>query len=347
LAGEIPDRVPLFEMCFWPQTIQRWQKEGLPEGVSPIDFLEMDHLAFLQFDDTLGLEPKVLEDKLDYQIVTDSYGKTLKQWKNGASNYSPPQYLDHALKGANDWQRLKELLVPGKHRIPPGFYEMYQQEREKGSFICLLPDEAAWFMLNRTADVATGLMWFILEPELTSDIIRTQTEFILKMCELIVSAGIKPDAIWLSSDLCYKNGMLFSPDVYRRFVMPSHQMIKEFCVEHDLFLMYHCDGKVDQFIPLLIESGVDSVHPLEARSENDVRNYKGLFGDRITLIGNISVEVLSSDKKAIKKEVQSKMTVAKQNGRYIFHSDHSVPPTVSLDNYRYAVELARELGSYS
>jgi uroporphyrinogen decarboxylase len=36
----------------------------------------------------------------------------------------------------------------------------------------------------------------------------------------------------------------------------------------------------------------------------------------------------------------------RENGGYIFSSDHSVPDSVSLENFRYIVGLARELGSY-
>jgi hypothetical protein len=32
--------------------------------------------------------------------------------------------------------------------------------------------------------------------------------------------------------------------------------------------------------------------------------------------------------------------------RYLFHSDHSIPPGVSLANYAFAVELAKKYGSY-
>jgi len=39
--------------------------------------------------------------------------------------------------------------------------------------------------------------------------------------------------------------------------------------------------------------------------------------------------------------------VLKENGGYVFSSDHSVPDSVSLDNFRYIVELAKELGSYA
>jgi uroporphyrinogen decarboxylase len=38
--------------------------------------------------------------------------------------------------------------------------------------------------------------------------------------------------------------------------------------------------------------------------------------------------------------------VLKENGGYIFSSDHSVPSSVSLENFRRIVNLAKELGSY-
>jgi len=36
----------------------------------------------------------------------------------------------------------------------------------------------------------------------------------------------------------------------------------------------------------------------------------------------------------------------KKNGGYIFSSDHSVPDSVSLENFRAIVDLAKELGTY-
>jgi uroporphyrinogen decarboxylase len=36
----------------------------------------------------------------------------------------------------------------------------------------------------------------------------------------------------------------------------------------------------------------------------------------------------------------------KENGGYIFSSDHSVPSSVSLEDFRGIVELAKKLGRY-
>lgn len=59
--------------------------------------------------------------------------------------------------------------------------------------------------------------------------------------------------------------MLFSPEIYKKLVYASHRKIKSFCQKHNLFLIFHCDGYVKEFIPLLIEAGVDAIQPLEAR----------------------------------------------------------------------------------
>jgi uroporphyrinogen decarboxylase len=36
----------------------------------------------------------------------------------------------------------------------------------------------------------------------------------------------------------------------------------------------------------------------------------------------------------------------KQNGGYIFASDHSIPDAVSLENFRHIISLVKEAGSY-
>jgi uroporphyrinogen decarboxylase len=38
--------------------------------------------------------------------------------------------------------------------------------------------------------------------------------------------------------------------------------------------------------------------------------------------------------------------VAKEDGGYIYHSDHSVPNTVSFRQYQRVIELIRKYGEY-
>ena len=48
----------------------------------------------------------------------------------------------------------------------------------------------------------------------------------------------------------------------------------------------------------------------------------------------------------IEAEIVRLLPILKENGGYIFREDHSIPDSVSLDNYRRIVQIARDLGSY-
>jgi uroporphyrinogen-III decarboxylase len=104
---------------------------------------------------------------------------------------------------------------------------------------------------------------------------------------------------------------------------------------------------VREFIPLLIEAGVDCIQPLEARAGNDVRALKPRYGQQIALFGNQNMDVFAAgDPDAVAHEVTSKLAAAMPGGGYIYHSDHSVPPTVSFATYSHAVALAKAHGRY-
>ena len=64
----------------------------------------------------------------------------------------------------------------------------------------------------------------------------------------------------------------------------------------------------------------------------------------MAFMGNIRTEALTGTRSDIEKEVLPKLKAFKKTGGYICMSDHSVPPTVSFDNYRYMVELVKSEG---
>ena len=49
---------------------------------------------------------------------------------------------------------------------------------------------------------------------------------------------------------------------------------------------------------------------------------------------------------AIEAELREKITLAMAGGGYIYHSDHSIPPEVTLETYLYAMKVLDEIGTY-
>ncbi len=342
LARGIPDRVPMLETSYWPQTIERWRAEGLPADTNPVDHFGLDPMPGIWFDCSLQLEERTLHETADYRIIVDANGVTTKTW---ITHYATPAQLEFTITGRDTWQAHRQRLRPGPARISEASWQAYRAARARDAFVYLNPGEPCWQVM-RVAGHEAALIWMIEQPELVAEMLADYTDLAIAMCELAVAQGMQFDALWFFSDMCYKNGMLFSPAVYRALIQPQHQRIARLCREHGWPLILHCDGDVRQFIPLLIEAGFDCIQPLEARAGNDVRELKPLYGGRIIFFGNISTDAMARGGEQLETEVRTKVLAAKPGGGYIYHSDHSVPPTVSLDNYRRVVELVREHGRY-
>jgi uroporphyrinogen decarboxylase len=98
-------------------------------------------------------------------------------------------------------------------------------------------------------------------------------------------------------------------------------------------------------MPEFIEMGLDALNPLEVKAGMNPAELKKKYGNKLVLHGGINA-VLWDDIDAIEAEMKRVVPVLKQGGGYIFSSDHSVPSSVSLENFRRITTLAKELGSY-
>ena len=56
--------------------------------------------------------------------------------------------------------------------------------------------------------------------------------------------------------------------------------------------------------------------------------------------------VLWNDQEAILEEIKVSLPVLKESGGYVFSSDHSIPNSVSLENFRQIIGLVKELGRF-
>jgi len=362
LNFKVPDRVPIFEQLFWPATIERWRKEGLselPEKVDPNNslimeksmdiihkYLGMDRAHFISFfDESACFKEKVLVETEKYVVKTSSYGCTLKYWKE-ERGYSTPQHIDFPVKTESDWFEYKKRLIASEEKLVNGIGKICESVWKTGDFLFLSQREPCWPILCDIMGFNRGLATMYKNPELFDDMLKTLTDQLIEMCKIIEEKGMDYDGVYLRGDLCYKKGMLFSPRIYKNLLYKYHKKICDFFKKRNKPVIHHCDGNVTQYIPLIVESGFTGIEPLEVRAGNDVRELKKKWNGKIVLLGNISVETLSSTKKKIEKEVISKVLSAKEGGGYVFKSDHTVPPTVSLENYSYAVKLAKKYGKY-
>ena len=98
-------------------------------------------------------------------------------------------------------------------------------------------------------------------------------------------------------------------------------------------------------LPDIVNTGVDGLNPLEVKAGMDVRKVKREYGSRLTLRGGVNA-VLWDQKEAIISEIRDLIPVLKEKGGYIFSSDHSIPNSVCLENFKEIVAEVKQVGAY-
>ena len=99
------------------------------------------------------------------------------------------------------------------------------------------------------------------------------------------------------------------------------------------------------FMPDCIDAGVDALNPLEVKAGVDTKAVKDAYGDKLVLHGGINAQQWKNTERIL-AEIEDKVPYLKQNGGYIFSSDHSVPNDVSLENMRIIMEAVKKVGQY-
>ena len=189
-------------------------------------------------------------------------------------------------------------------------------------------------------------VWMCEDPGLVTDMFAAHTQLIIDLYEGIKALGVAFDGAWFNDDLGYRNAPLISPAMYCDLVLPHHKRLCDHFAGEGLKAILHSDGNVAPLIPHFLDAGFAALHPLEAKAGLDVRDLKPIYGDRLVLFGNIDVRRLAGTREDIEEEIRGKVTAAQGGGGDIYHSDHSVPNDVSLDNYRFAVETLERYGKY-
>ncbi len=304
-----------------------------------IDYFKWDFAGIHGPDLSLRLPTEVIEETDTYIHRIDANGVERRDWK-GESGHTP-HWLSHTLNNGADWFRYKERLTPTPDRLNANMKEHWQTLRDRGLFTHWTSVEAyesAWPVFGQV-NIFTMMMD---EPEAVKDVFLTYTDLIISLAQQALDDGIDFDGVWVFGDVGYRNGTLFSPECYEELLFPAHRKMCGFFNDHGKPVILHSCGQIKSLIPRFIEAGFAAIQPLEAKCQQDVRELREIHGRKIVFFGNMDVRKLSGTKDEVREEVTSKLEAVATDGGYIFHSDHSIPPTVPFDNYMYALQLLDE-----
>lgn len=140
----------------------------------------------------------------------------------------------------------------------------------------------------------TALMNMIAEPELYEAVDAKIMEFYLKANEIFYKAAKgRMHAVLIGNDMGSQRGLMLSPDMVRRFIIPGCKKLVEQAHDYGLKVIYHSCGSIVDVIPDLIDAGVDVIHPIQALAAGmEPRSLKEKFGDKVAFCGGVDTQDL-------------------------------------------------------
>jgi methylmalonyl-CoA mutase cobalamin-binding domain/chain len=255
---------------------------------------------------------------------------------------------DRSIKSRDDFE--KNVVLPDDADIEAKmvFVREYRQALDRSRTkigLCVL--FAAFFQT---------LYEFVIGLEDTMKLVYEDREFIDHLldlsadwCARFSAAAVKNgvDFIWSADDVAFKTGLFLPPQLMRELWLPKLQRIHQPALAAGKPVMFHSDGNVDELVPMLLDAGVDCLHPLDPYGV-DYRAVKRRFGDRLCLAGNIDIEfpLAHGTPADVEKDVQAHMEALKPGGGYVCGSSHSIVNYIPHDNYIAMLNAIHRYGVY-
>ncbi|PKO07257.1 MAG: hypothetical protein CVU41_02955 [Chloroflexi bacterium HGW-Chloroflexi-3] len=149
-------------------------------------------------------------------------------------------------------------------------------------------------------------------------------------------------------DWAANKGPIFSPRHFRKFVFPRMQQLTDLCHRYGVPYIKHTDGNVNSLLEDMIASGIDAFQAIEPRANMNIAEIKQIYGDRLTLIGNIdcSTVLVNGPIGAVQEQTQAVIQATAPGGGFLISSSNSIHPGVKPEYYLAMLETAREVGTY-
>lgn len=340
------DRIPRSD-GYWPETIARWQEEGLAGDEDIVYGLlgrDVDGVCWSWPVPYPGRR-EVLEEDARTELVLGTMGNRERVWKNKSGT---PEHVAFGCRTREDWEREYKpaLLRSGLSIDADETTRKLSALRRKQMFATLSGIESFEAMRQLVGDEVL-LMAMAEDPEWVQDMSRTYADLILQDFEGVLATGADPDAVWVFGDVGFNHGPFFSPGMYRAILWSDHKRLRDWAHAHGMKFIYHTDGDVRPLLDHFVEAGFDCIQPMEAKAGMDLRELAPRYGERLSFFGNINMVIVArGNPEEIEAEVRSKLEAGMANHGYAYYSDHSVPPLVSWESYRLIISLLDRYGTY-
>lgn len=152
--------------------------------------------------------------------------------------------------------------------------------------------------------------------------------------------------VWHPDDMAGRKNTFLQPEHFRQYCFPTYKKMGEVCRQLGKPMIFHSDGNISSLLDDVVDARFDAIHPVEAKAM-DIFQIERNYGDKLALIGNIDLDLLSRGTPAqVETEARRLIQGLAPGGGYLLAAGNSVPEYVPLENYKAMLLAAHKYGRY-
>jgi uroporphyrinogen decarboxylase len=328
-----PDTVPTFEIDIDQRVI-----DAIRRGLSYEDFCEHMDLDAVCYHEMRTDHYEVIDKAKG--VVRDQWG-AIKQYS--AVSLCVPVTKEPAIKSRKD---LDTYVGPDPDR-PSRYREIEAAvKRFKGQravIATVRPFGTIRDSLRGQDDLFKDM---IRDPDMVDRLNTIASDYYMRYVRNLIDVGV--DIVLETADWAFTHGPMVSPKHTERFITPSLKQIVDYCHRRGVPCLKHTDGNIWSIFDLIVETGVDGVHPIDPLAGMDLGEAKARYGHRVCLMGNVDCGNLLSwgTKEEVREAVRECISKAGKGGAYICMSSNTIHGAVNPENYVEMVRAIRDYGKY-
>lgn len=340
------DHTPFWNWGGWPETVDRWRREGYDPNVYEPDTIT-DHRNWFGgwFVPNPPFEHKVVEATDEHIVYINHEGILMKERRDNPYS-SMPQFLRFPVETRDDFRRFwKERMQPDlSARIGPDWKQKLTDWRTNPMPFIIISDRWGGFFgpLRNLVGVENLCTLFYDDPVLVEEMMDANADFIMAVMDQILDV-IAIDAFGFWEDMAYNHAPLISPEMVRKYMLPRYRRVTEFLRRRGVrYIGLDSDGQIDSLIPVWMDAGLNFLYPFEVQCGMDVLAVRRKYGRDLRIWGGVDKRAMARGPKAIDTELARVKPLIDEGG-YIPHADHSCPPDISFANYCYYLEALEKV----
>lgn len=192
--------------------------------------------------------------------------------------------------------------------------------------------------LNGVFRIEHHLCYLALYESELHEVYRRQAEWNRTFAMNCLDLGV--DMIHVSDDWGAQQGLMFSPDMWRRLIYPYHKVMCDAVRARDGYLSLHSDGNIAQVLDGVGELGYHVVHPYQESAGMDFHVYKQSYADTFVIMGGLDVQTTIGfghiDR--LKRDITRVLNMFRDGGM-LYCTSHFIQDHCSIEELTLAYDL--------